>query len=240
MTDKHHQHSTRTKLSPAILFGAVLVSGCGQEESMQQTDAASKDPQRIENPQNNPVTDTHAEETDDSVLNESGPAPTSKHGSLKLAIAEIKPASGSDVNGSVSFKPGPDSELMQVEIKLSGLKSDSEHGIHIHESGDCSAADGSSAGGHFNPYNVSHGAPDADAHHAGDMGNVTADAQGEVDTTLSFDFLTFSGPANILDKAVIVHSEGDDLKSDPAGDAGDRVGCGVIAADRNVLISDDE
>ncbi len=240
MINTHYQYSTKAKLATAVLLGAVLISGCGQEESMQQTDAASEDPQRIENPQNNPVTDTSGKETDDSVLNESGPAPTSKHGSLQLASAEIRPASGSEVNGSVNFKPGSDSELMQVVVKLSGLKSDSEHGIHIHEFGDCSAADGASAGGHFNPYNVSHGAPDADTHHVGDMGNVMADAQGEVDTTLSFDFLTFSGPANILEKAVIVHSKDDDLKSDPAGNAGDRVGCGVIAADRGVLLPDEE
>ncbi len=238
MIIKQHRDSATKKLSIALLLSAAFIYGCGQEASDQQpSDAAAEDLQQIEHPKNAPISDTLVEEGDASVLEKSSSAQPemAQYGTLAAATAEIKPASGSNVSGSVNFKPGPEGKQMQVDVQLAGLGGEGQHGIHVHEIGDCSAADAASAGGHFNPYNVAHGAPGADAHHVGDMGNITADAQGEVDTTLSFDFLTFSGPANILNKAVVVHSRGDDLKSDPAGKAGERVGCGVVVAQQKVL-----
>ncbi len=235
MTSKQFNDRVTKKLTLLVLVGAAFIGACAQDESAQQSSAAAADPQQIDHPQNNPTADKVGEEPDDSVLDNSRLASkgVAQFGMIDIATAEIKPASGSDVTGSVSFKPGPERKLMQVDVQLSGL-GDGEHGIHIHEIGDCSAKDAESAGGHFNPYNVSHGAPDAEAHHVGDLGNIAANAQGEVNTTLSFDFLAFSGPANILNKAVVIHSGSDDLKTDPAGNAGERVGCGVILAEQDV------
>ncbi len=241
MKSNQHSDSATKKLSMAVLLSAAFIGACEQDQAGQQpSDAASNDQQRIEHPQNNPATDKLANERDGSVLDSSAAAPqgAAQYGTLQLATAEIRSASDSDVKGNVDFKPGPELELMQVDIRLVGLEA-GEHAIHIHEIGDCSAPDAASAGDHFNPYNASHGAPGADDHHVGDMGNITADAQGQVETTLSFDFLAFSGPANILDKAVVVHAGSDDLESDPAGAAGKRVGCGVIMADREVLAPED-
>jgi Cu-Zn family superoxide dismutase len=103
------------------------------------------------------------------------------------------------------------------------------HGFHIHEKGDCSAADASSAGGHFNPTGKPHGGPDSDARHAGDFGNIEADATGNARYSRTFSDLTLDGESSIIGKAIIVHQKADDLKTQPSGDAGGRIGCGVIA-----------
>ncbi len=116
---------------------------------------------------------------------------------------------------------------MKITAKLSGL-TEGAHGFHVHEFGDCSAPDGSSAGGHFNPAGAPHAGP-ADLHrHAGDMGNVTAGKDGMatieyVDAQASFD-----GPSSILGRGVIVHANPDDLKTQPTGNAGGRIACGVV------------
>jgi Cu-Zn family superoxide dismutase len=143
------------------------------------------------------------------------------------AVAEMKSASGSKVTGTVTFteKDGK----TEVAIDLKGLKP-GDHGIHIHEKGDCSAPDGKSAGDHFNPAKAQHGAPDAPMHHAGDLGNITAGEDGTAQKTVTVDFLTVAdGEKSAVGRAVIVHEKQDDLKSQPAGNAGARVACGVVA-----------
>jgi Cu-Zn family superoxide dismutase len=142
------------------------------------------------------------------------------------AAAEMKPASNSKVSGTISFtdKDGK----VEVAIDLKGLKP-GEHGFHIHEKGDCSSPDAKSAGDHFNPDQKKHGAPDAPEHHAGDFGNLTADKDGNVKTTMTIDFVTLGeGPNSAVGKAVIVHEKKDDLKTQPTGDAGGRIACGVV------------
>ena len=143
------------------------------------------------------------------------------------AVAEMKSASGSKVTGTVTFseKDGK----TEVAIDLKGLKP-GDHGIHIHEKGDCSAPDGKSAGDHFNPAKAPHGAPDAPQHHAGDLGNITAGEDGVAQKTVTVDFLTVAdGEKSAVGRAVIVHEKQDDMKSQPAGNAGARVACGVVA-----------
>jgi Cu-Zn family superoxide dismutase len=143
-----------------------------------------------------------------------------------MAVAEMKPASNSKVSGTITFteKDGK----AEVAIDLKGL-TPGEHGFHIHEKGDCSSPDAKSAGGHFNPDSKQHGAPDAPEHHAGDFGNVTAGADGTIKTTMTVDFVTVAdGPHSAVGKAVIVHEKKDDLKTQPTGDAGGRVACGVV------------
>lgn len=150
---------------------------------------------------------------------------------IESAVAQIKPTSAGNAEGSVIFTAIEGDQEMRVTVELTGLEP-GLHGFHIHEVGDCSADDASSAGGHFNPNDTPHGSPDSDEYHVGDMGNIEADENGQVSTELSFRGLVFVGPASILDKAVVIHSDEDDLESQPAGDAGDRVGCGVIQSDQ--------
>ena len=138
------------------------------------------------------------------------------------AIAVLSSASGSQVTGSVTFTKSGGG--VQVVAEISGL-TPGQHGFHVHEFGDCSAADAASAGGHFNPTKDPHAGHDAAKRHMGDLGNIEADASGKarleiMDKKIKID--------SIIGKAVIVHEKADDLKTQPTGDAGGRVACGVI------------
>ncbi len=145
------------------------------------------------------------------------------------ASAKIEPTQGSNVKGEVTFAM-VDGKL-HVTGQLSGLAPNSTHGFHIHEKGDCSAPDGSSAGGHFNPAQAEHGSVDSSPHHAGDMPNIVADADGNatIDGPLSSDVDIGKGDQyDIAGHAVIVHADPDDYKTQPTGNAGARLACGVI------------
>jgi len=141
------------------------------------------------------------------------------------AIAVLHSASGSSVSGTVTFTASGDTVTVVADI--SGL-TPGKHGFHIHEFGDCSAPDAKSAGGHFNPGNHHHGAPDAADRHAGDLGNIEADASGKAHLEMTDKVMKLSGTDSILGHAVIVHEKADDLKTQPTGDAGGRLACGVI------------
>ncbi|KRG46893.1 superoxide dismutase [Stenotrophomonas panacihumi] len=156
-------------------------------------------------------------------------APEAPSAPAPSATAEIKPTQGNDLKGSVTFKVVDGA--LRVSGQLSGLKPNSEHGFHIHEKGDCSAPDGSSAGGHFNPAQSQHGNVSADPHHGGDMPNITADAQGNatIDGPVSSNVNIGKGDDfDISGHAVIVHADPDDYKTQPTGNAGGRLACGVI------------
>lgn len=163
---------------------------------------------------------------------EAGPtAEAAAEGSVfKPAQATIEPRSGNKkVQGTVQFVPEADG--IRVIANIEGLKPNTNHGFHIHEKGDCSAPDASSAGGHFNPDGVAHASPGDKESHVGDMGNIKADRKGhghieKVFPRMSLNSRSFS---NILGKSVVIHAKPDDMKSQPAGNAGDRIGCGVIA-----------
>jgi Cu-Zn family superoxide dismutase len=142
------------------------------------------------------------------------------------AVAVIRPASGSQVHGEARFTQT--GSRVRVDAEIAGL-SPGAHGFHIHEKGDCSAADGMSAGGHFNPQSKKHGAPDSADHHAGDLGNLTADEYGKATIAMTFDGISVGkGTDGIVGRGVIVHANADDLKTDPTGNAGGRIGCGVV------------
>jgi Cu-Zn family superoxide dismutase len=145
------------------------------------------------------------------------------------AVAELKPTEGSTVAGTVTFTA--ENGAVRVVAVVDGLEP-GLHGFHIHEYGDCSAPDAASAGGHFNPGGTPHGAPDAplEQRHAGDLGNVEADAAGKAHYERVDQVISLAGPNSIVGKAVIVHAQGDDLTSQPTGDAGPRLACGVIQA----------
>jgi len=145
------------------------------------------------------------------------------------AQVNLGPASGSLVSGRLQAMPMGDGVHFTGDI--GGLPPGSTHAIHIHEKGDCSAADAASAGGHFNPRQQPHGRVDQGAHHAGDMDNVVADAQGVAHVNVHAQGVSLGGgDSNILGRAVVVHGAPDDYRTQPAGNAGTRVACGVIVA----------
>ncbi|KSA14137.1 MULTISPECIES: superoxide dismutase family protein [Maribacter] len=141
----------------------------------------------------------------------------------------LEPKSDSNVKGEVIFTED-DGEVDMVAM-LSGL-SEGEHAIHIHQTADCTAADGSSAGGHWNPTNEPHGKWGAsEGYHKGDIGNFNADAEGNAKVEFSTDEWCIGCDdenKNILGKGVIVHQGVDDYTSQPSGDAGARVSCAGI------------
>lgn len=141
------------------------------------------------------------------------------------AIAVLMPTQGSQVSGIVTFTQTP--EGIEVEADVTGLSS-GKHGFHIHEFGDCSAPDAASAGGHFNPQDMHHAGPQETDRHVGDLGNIDADAKGKAHYQRLDKMLSFTGENNIIGYSVIVHANQDDLKTQPTGDAGGRVACGVI------------
>jgi len=148
-------------------------------------------------------------------------------GSVTKAVAVVNPLSASGVSGQVTFVKAEGG--MKVSVKITGLKPGA-HGFHIHEFGDCSAADGTSAGGHFNPTSDPHAGPKDAKRHAGDMGNIEADKDGVASLEYLDAKVTFLGPEGILGRGIIVHAAADDLKTQPTGNAGGRLGCGVVGA----------
>lgn len=144
------------------------------------------------------------------------------------AIANLASASGSLVSGRLTLLPIGNG--VHISGEIGGLQPGSSHGFHIHEKGDCSAVDASSAGGHFNPGAKPHGRAGHGAHHAGDSDNLVADANGvaRVDAHVSGVSLGGGGANDIAGRAIVVHAAADDYSSQPAGNAGARVACGVI------------
>jgi Cu-Zn family superoxide dismutase len=141
------------------------------------------------------------------------------------AVAVMQPASNSKVTGVVAFSVRD--EHVEVSGEILGLTPGS-HGFHIHEYGDISALDGGSAGAHFNPTDMPHGSPGDSKRHVGDLGNIKADAEGKAIIQIRDKAISLDGPNSIIGRALVVHAKADDLKSQPSGDAGDRVACGVI------------
>lgn len=143
------------------------------------------------------------------------------------ASAQLVPTTGNNVSGTVYFKPVRNAVLVTGEVR--GLKPNAEHGFHVHEHGDCSSGDGMSAGGHFNPTGQPHGSPHGGMHHAGDLPSLRADASGVARFQFEAPAITVGGGVtNVVGKGVIVHRDPDDFKSQPAGNAGPRLACGVI------------
>lgn len=159
--------------------------------------------------------------------------PPASASAAREAVANLASASGSLVSGRLVLVP----RGMGVHLtgEIGGLQPGSSHGFHIHEKGDCSAADASSAGGHFNPAAQPHGRAGHGAHHAGDADNLVADGHGVARVDMHLDGVTLGdgGPADIAGRAVVVHAEPDDYRSQPAGNAGARVACGVIRVTAN-------
>lgn len=146
----------------------------------------------------------------------------------KQLLLNFEPKSSSTVSGSASFvqKNG----IVTFKAKLSGL-TPGVHAIHIHEKSDCSAADGSSAGGHWNPTFKKHGKWAVEEYHKGDIGNFTADQNGNGTITLTTDEWCIDcgdQTKDVLGKGLIVHEGSDDFVTQPTGNSGGRVACSAI------------
>lgn len=143
------------------------------------------------------------------------------------ATTSLESRSGSTTSGTATFRE--DGDQVTLTLEVSGA-TPGKHGAHIHEKGDCSAPDAASAGGHWNPTSHPHGPPDAN-HHLGDLGNIEIGQDGKGTLKLSrTEWKIGDGSANdVVGKALVIHSDEDDLVTDPAGNSGSRVACGVIA-----------
>ncbi len=153
-------------------------------------------------------------------------APPAAAPAAPAAIAVLAPTQGNDtVRGTVKFTKVAGG--VRVVADVTGLKP-GEHGFHLHEFGDASSADGTAAGGHFNPAKETHGAPTAEHRHAGDLGNLKADAAGHATLDYVDSKLSFDGAASIIGHGVVIHANPDDMTTQPTGNAGGRVAVGVI------------
>ena len=143
------------------------------------------------------------------------------------ATAQLQPTKGSKTFGEATFEQV--GGKVHVVVYVQGLKPGQEHGLHIHEVGDCSSGDGMSAKGHFNPLNKPHAHYDSPERHAGDLPALKADKLGRAKVDITVDVLTVTpGATSVINRALIVHADPDDYKTQPTGNAGARIACGVI------------
>ena len=147
------------------------------------------------------------------------------------AVAKLDAKGGSRVRGEIKFTQV--GSRVRIEGEVTGLAPGAK-ALHIHEKGDCSAADATSAGGHFNPqgpdnWSSRHGGPHTAERHAGDLGNIVFDRYGKAAVNMMVGGIRVDrGPTGIVGRAAVVHFQADDLKTDATGDAGARAACGVI------------
>lgn len=156
--------------------------------------------------------------------------PGAAHGSawsaVTKAVAVLHPTQGSKASGKITFTQ--DGDKVKVVAHIEGLTPNQKHAFHIHQFGDCSAPDGASAGGHYNPESHSHALPETAQRHAGDLGNVEANANGIAHYEVTITNASIAGVKNpIIGRGVIVHAKPDD-GGQPVGNAGARIACGVI------------
>lgn len=146
-----------------------------------------------------------------------------------IASAQLKPTKGNKTFGEATFEQV--GNKVRVVVFVQGLKPGQEHGLHIHEAGDCSSGDGMSAKGHFNPFGKPHGHSGSAERHAGDLPALKANKAGRANVQIDLDIITVTpGPASIVGRGLIVHADPDDYKTQPTGNEGARIACGVIQA----------
>ena len=145
------------------------------------------------------------------------------------ATAQLQPTKGSKTFGEATFEEA--GGKVHVVIYVQGLKPGQEHGLHIHEIGDCSSGDGMGTKGHFNPLGKPHAHYGSAERHAGDLPSLKAGKDGRAKVDAELDIITVApGPASIVGRGLIVHADADDYKTQPTGNAGARIACGVIRA----------
>jgi Cu-Zn family superoxide dismutase len=143
------------------------------------------------------------------------------------ARAELVGAPGSGASGSVELLDQPDG--LRVVVHAAGIQPAGQHGVHLHETADCSLPHFESAGEHFNPDGAPHACPPTTPRHAGDLGNIEIDASGNGHLELTTDQLTVAeGGSSVVGRAILIHAGRDDCTTQPSGDSGDRLACGAI------------
>ena len=143
------------------------------------------------------------------------------------ATAQLQPTKGNKTIGEATFEQVGDK--VRVTVIVEGLKPGQEHGLHIHEAGDCSSGDGMSTKGHFNPQGKPHGQHSSPERHAGDLPSLRAGKDGRAKVEATVDVITVNpGATSIVDRGLIVHADPDDYKTQPTGNAGARLACAVI------------
>jgi len=209
----------RTHFLAAAILTAAMLAGCHSTPDPQQPPAPTPYSSAVHDSQNSPM------------MADTGPAgvgaaeAAASLADIKNAVAVVHPFSGSAVSGKVTFEQTPDGVMVVADID--GL-TPGPHAIHIHEYGDISDPKGMSAGGHYNPEHEMHGLPTSPHHHPGDMGNMMADSTGHAHLEIMLPSVTIAGDKDpILGRSVIIHAKADD-GSQPVGNAGGRVGGGVI------------
>jgi Cu-Zn family superoxide dismutase len=146
------------------------------------------------------------------------------------ATAQLQPTKGNKTFGEATFEQVGDK--VRVVIFVQGLKPGQQHGLHIHEVGDCSSGDGMSTKGHFNPYGKPHAQHTSPDRHAGDLPALTASKEGRANVQVDLDIITVTaGPASVVGRGLIVHADPDDYRTQPTGNAGARIACGVIRSE---------
>jgi superoxide dismutase, Cu-Zn family len=196
--------------SVIVIAAALAVAGCSKDESSGQT--ASTDA---------PATTASAEPA------ATPPADTASATGTQHRV-NLMPGQGGQVAGALDLVSS-DGAVVATGL-VTGLKPESEHGFHIHEKGDCSSPDFASAGEHFNPTSQQHGNPASPPHHLGDVPNLKANNEGKADLNARIEGVTLGdgGANDVVGKAFVVHAKPDDYKTQPSGNSGDRVACGVI------------
>lgn len=215
------------KTYSTLMFAAILTSSLGLAQTDPGVTPGRVTPTTPTAPAASTVEKTAPAEEAPSMMRAAPPAAA---GELKkgaqFATAKLEAKSGSKAAGTVNFTK--EGNGIKVVANVTGV-APGKHGFHIHEKGDCSAADASTAGGHFNPASAEHAGPKSAARHAGDFGNIDIKKDGTGVLKIAVkDPKDFKAWADIAGKAVIIHEKADDLKTQPTGDAGARVACGVI------------
>lgn len=183
--------------------GLALLTACGQRDDTAAAPGAISAPEAI-------------------------PAPADTSTPASGASVQLTPTQSHSAFGTLNLLV--EGDAVRINGTLQGLSPKGEFGFHIHEKGDCSAPDASSAGGHFNPANAQHGNPQGESHHAGDMLNAISDAAGvaQVDAVATGVSLTSGLPNDIHGRAIVMHEKPDDYSTQPSGNSGARIACGVI------------
>lgn len=145
------------------------------------------------------------------------------------ATAGIEAVSGSKVNGTLRFSQGADGKV-HIEGAIKGLKPNHSHGLHVHEFGACTGKEAKDAGDHFTVDKKPHGSPTDKTKHNGDLGNILANAEGVATVDIYTDSMSLDSKekSSVLNRAIVVHAKEDDLKNQPSGNSGERIGCGII------------
>ncbi len=152
---------------------------------------------------------------------------TSSSKDIKIAVAQITPVKGQKASGTVTFTKVSDG--IRVVAVIDGL-TPGNHGFHVHEHGDCGGTAAAHAGGHFNPTKKNHGGPDSPERHVGDLGNILANEKGQGRYDRVDHLIAFEGENSIIGRSVIIHADADDFTTQPTGNSGPRIACGVVEA----------